>query len=97
MTSGRLSRNSVYVTIITVCVVALQFPVLVQTKLPYIFETSFPEEECKLAPIVLWGVKIDPSNPVGDARVSVILIKFLRARYVWASSIQSTTGSYQIS
>jgi len=51
-----------------------------RTQLPYIFETSFPEEVCKLAPIFLWGVQIDPSNPVGDACVSVILIKFLRAR-----------------
>jgi hypothetical protein len=51
-----------------------------RTKLPYIFETSFPDKGNKLAPINLWGVPIDPSNPVGDARVSVILIKFLRAR-----------------
>ncbi|KAF9646226.1 CRAL/TRIO domain-containing protein [Thelephora ganbajun] len=51
-----------------------------RTKLPYIFETSFPEKENKLSPIILWGVPIDPSNPVGDARVSVVLVKFLRAR-----------------
>jgi hypothetical protein len=55
---------------------------LIQTKLPYIFETAFPEKENKLAPVTLWGVLIDPSNPVGDARVSVILSKFLKARYV---------------
>jgi len=51
-----------------------------RTKLPYIFEISYPEKENKLDPITLWGVPIDPSNPVGDARVSVILNKFLRAR-----------------
>ncbi|EGN96686.1 hypothetical protein SERLA73DRAFT_184823 [Serpula lacrymans var. lacrymans S7.3] len=30
-------------------------------------------------PVKLWGVDIDPSNPI-DARVSVVLMKFLRAR-----------------
>ena len=53
---------------------------MIQTKLPYVFETAFPEKENKIAPITLWGVPIDPSHPVGDARVSVILVKFLRAR-----------------
>jgi len=27
----------------------------------------------------MWGVKIDPNNPL-DAKVSVVLMKFLRAR-----------------
>lgn len=30
--------------------------------------------------MALWGVPIDPSNPTADARVSVVLVKFLRAR-----------------
>ena len=58
-----------------------------QTKLPYIFETAFPEKEDKLSPVTLWGVPVDPSNPVGDARLSVILIKFLRARHVYIPQI----------
>ncbi|KAJ7491906.1 CRAL TRIO domain-containing protein [Mycena latifolia] len=35
--------------------------------------------DAKTAPITLWGVRIDPANLV-DARVSVVLMKFLRAR-----------------
>lgn len=49
-------------------------------KLHHICGAAFPEKENKLAPFNLWGVPIDPSNPVGDARVSVVLMKFLRAR-----------------
>jgi len=51
-----------------------------RTKLQYVFETTFLEKDNKLAPITLWGVPIDPLRPVGDARISVILVKFLRAR-----------------
>ena len=71
---------------------------LVSTKirLPYIFETSSPEKPNKLVPSNLWGVPIDPSNPVGDARVSVVLIKFLRARCSLVSSHSIISGSYQI-
>ena len=65
---------------------------LIQTKLPYVFETAFPEKENKLSPITLWGVPIDPSNPTTDARVSVILVKFLRARCVQISSVSNNTG-----
>lgn len=65
--------------------IAVLTQVSIQTKLPYIFETSFPEKKNKLSPVTLWGVSIDPSNPVGDARVSVILVKFLRARCVYTS------------
>ncbi|KAJ7117686.1 CRAL-TRIO domain-containing protein [Mycena epipterygia] len=35
--------------------------------------------DAKTTPITLWGVQIDPNNLV-DARVSVVLMKFLRAR-----------------
>ncbi|KAJ6527241.1 hypothetical protein DFH09DRAFT_1414501 [Mycena vulgaris] len=35
--------------------------------------------DARTAPITLWGVQIDPANLV-DARVSVVLMKFLRAR-----------------
>lgn len=36
--------------------------------------------EAKTTAITLWGVRIDPNNLV-DARTSVVLMKFLRARY----------------
>lgn len=67
-----------------------------KTRLPYIFETSFPEKPNKLGPINLWGILIDPSNLVGDARVSVVLMKFLRARCSFVSSLVIIPSSYQI-
>ncbi|KAJ7625523.1 CRAL/TRIO domain-containing protein [Roridomyces roridus] len=36
--------------------------------------------DAKTTPINLWGVKIDPTDLDSDARVSVVLMKFLRAR-----------------
>ena len=68
------------------------FPASIQTKLPYIFETAFPRKENKLSPVTLWGILINPLNPVADARVSVVLIKFLRARRVCISSVSITNG-----
>ncbi|KAF7309950.1 CRAL-TRIO domain-containing protein [Mycena indigotica] len=40
---------------------------------------AYEKPEAKTTPIILWGVHIDPTNLV-DAKVSVILMKFLRAR-----------------
>ncbi|KAJ7105477.1 CRAL TRIO domain-containing protein [Mycena crocata] len=41
---------------------------------------AYPEKpDAKATSITLWGVRIDPNNLV-DARVSVVLMKFLRAR-----------------
>ncbi|KAF7308982.1 CRAL-TRIO domain-containing protein [Mycena kentingensis (nom. inval.)] len=40
---------------------------------------AYEKPEAKTTPINLWGVRIDPTNLV-DARVSVVLMKFLRAR-----------------
>jgi len=48
-------------------------------RLPHIFTEAYAGKEDKLSPITLWGVKIDPANPK-DARASVILVKFVRAR-----------------
>ncbi|KAG7443538.1 CRAL/TRIO domain-containing protein [Guyanagaster necrorhizus] len=49
-------------------------------KLPEIFADGLPDKpDAKSAEITLWGVKIDPADPV-DAKVSVVLMKFLRAR-----------------
>ncbi|KAI0035321.1 CRAL/TRIO domain-containing protein [Vararia minispora EC-137] len=48
--------------------------------LPEVFKTAFRDKEkYTLAPIVLWTVTIDPSG-AKDAKASVVLMKFLRAR-----------------
>jgi len=50
-----------------------------RTALPLIFEEAFKEKSNPKEPINLWGVPLNPEK-VDDARVSVILVKFLRAR-----------------
>lgn len=52
-----------------------------QVRLPHIFAEAYAQKEDKTAPITLWGVSIDPAS-AKDARVSVILAKFVRARFV---------------
>jgi phosphatidylinositol transfer protein SFH5 len=58
--------------------------------LPDTFAQAYPDDpEAKNKSIHLWGVDIDPHHPEKDARVSVILMKFLRARcallfYTWS-------------
>jgi len=49
-----------------------------RAQLPEILKEALPDKD-EAAPITLWGVEISPAGP-HDARVSVILIKFLRAR-----------------
>ncbi|RXW23990.1 hypothetical protein EST38_g1859 [Candolleomyces aberdarensis] len=52
-----------------------------RAELPEIFAEAYTDKaDGKTAPITFWGVPIDPQNPKADARVSVILMKFLRAR-----------------
>jgi len=57
---------------------------LLITALPLIFEEAFKdlkEESARLAPVDFWNVPIDPQKAADeDPRVSVILVKFLRAR-----------------
>ncbi|KAF5355335.1 hypothetical protein D9758_006054 [Tetrapyrgos nigripes] len=49
-------------------------------QLPDLFAKAYDDKpDAKTKVIDLWGVKIDPADPV-DAKVSVILMKFLRAR-----------------
>ncbi|EDR14613.1 uncharacterized protein LACBIDRAFT_305410 [Laccaria bicolor S238N-H82] len=49
-------------------------------ELPDVFAHAYPDDpNAKISPVTLWGVKIDPTSPK-DARVSVVLLKFLRAR-----------------
>lgn len=52
--------------------------------LPEIFASAYEEKgEAKSQPIKIWGVTIDP-NGKPDAKVSVVLMKWLRARCVYA-------------
>ncbi|KJA28194.1 hypothetical protein HYPSUDRAFT_129907 [Hypholoma sublateritium FD-334 SS-4] len=52
-----------------------------RAKLPDTFAEAFPDNEnARSTPITIWGVTVDPNNPQADARVSVVLMKFLRAR-----------------
>ena len=54
-----------------------------RTVLPLIFEEAFKELKPgkALDPVDIWGVKVDPSRGgVDDPRISVILLKFLKAR-----------------
>ena len=54
---------------------------LYQAKLPDTFAEAFPDNEnAHSTPITIWGVSIDPNNLQADARVSVVMMKFLRAR-----------------
>ncbi|KAF9269104.1 CRAL/TRIO domain-containing protein [Marasmius fiardii PR-910] len=49
-------------------------------QLPEILKAAYNDkQDYKLGPVTLWGVKIDPANPL-DAKTSVVLMKFLRAR-----------------
>ncbi|KAF9454230.1 CRAL/TRIO domain-containing protein [Macrolepiota fuliginosa MF-IS2] len=48
--------------------------------LPDILADAFPDDpKAKETPFTIWGVKVDPSSP-RNAKVSVVLMKFLRAR-----------------
>ncbi|TCD69463.1 Non-classical phosphatidylinositol transfer protein (PITP) [Steccherinum ochraceum] len=53
-----------------------------RTQLPEVFAKAFHPDDAsaRAEPITLWGVSIDPQAPKSDARVSVLLMKFLRAR-----------------
>ncbi|KAK1235681.1 Non-classical phosphatidylinositol transfer protein (PITP) [Marasmius sp. AFHP31] len=51
-------------------------------QLPDIFAKAYRDSEkpdAKTSPITMWGVTIDPKNPL-NAKTSVVLMKFLRAR-----------------
>ncbi|KAI6113133.1 CRAL-TRIO domain-containing protein [Pisolithus sp. B1] len=51
-----------------------------RARLPATFAEAFPDKpDASSTPYVMWGVTINPIKPE-DARVSVILVKFLRAR-----------------
>ncbi|KAF9218625.1 CRAL/TRIO domain-containing protein [Gyrodon lividus] len=51
-----------------------------RSMLPESFSEAFPDNpDARTTPYRMWGVTIDPINPT-NARVSVVLMKFLRAR-----------------
>ena len=53
----------------------------IQSQLPDIFADAYPDEpKAREIPVTMWGVSLDPLNPTKDARISVVLMKFLRAR-----------------
>ncbi|KAF4610435.1 hypothetical protein D9613_006924 [Agrocybe pediades] len=52
-----------------------------RAQLPDILAEAFPDNsKARETPISIWGISIDPTSPQKDARVSVVLMKFLRAR-----------------
>lgn len=58
---------------------------MIQAKIPSILEDAYSDSdkpEKKTSPISFWGVSVDPLGKANDARASVALMKFLRARLV---------------
>jgi hypothetical protein len=56
--------------------------ILVQSLLSDILEKAYDSKEgARTTPIVIWGITLDP-NGGKDARASVVLMKWLRARCV---------------
>ena len=80
--SGLRSKSFVYVpsdSLHTSFTVHPQL-ILAQSLLPDILEKAYDSKEgAKTTPIVIWGVTLDP-NGKKDARASVVLMKWLRAR-----------------
>ena len=73
-----ISRSSLF----TRCNSRIPTVLPTQKLLPEILSKSYDDKpDAKTTPITFWGVNIDPAAPEKDARVSVILMKFLRARY----------------
>ncbi|KAF7794412.1 hypothetical protein EIP86_005546 [Pleurotus ostreatoroseus] len=62
-----------------------------RTKLPDIFREVYALGDSKgeLKSTSIWGVTIDPKKPTSDARVSVVLMKFLRARELSVAEAQT--------
>jgi hypothetical protein len=56
--------------------------ILLQSLLPDILEKAYDSKEgARTTPIIIWGVTLDP-NGNKEARASVVLMKWLRARCV---------------
>lgn len=59
-----------------------------QAHLPDIWKAAYAPDDADATPkpFTIWGITMDPANPTNDARVSVVLMKFLRAKYDQAKS-----------
>jgi hypothetical protein len=58
---------------------------IVQTRLPLLLGEAYPDKsDAASAPFEIWGLTLHPER-VDDARLDVVLVKFLRARYVMLS------------
>ncbi|KAF7370870.1 CRAL-TRIO domain-containing protein [Mycena sanguinolenta] len=53
---------------------------------------AYEKPEAKTTAITLWGVRIDPNDLV-DARTSVVLMKFLRARHGCIANLNATAAA----
>lgn len=51
-----------------------------QLKLPEIQAKAYSDSKTDVKSLTLWGVELNPSK--SDARASVVLMKFLRARFL---------------
>jgi hypothetical protein len=72
----------------------LRFKLFLQSNLPETFKEAFPDQEdAGTVPYKIWGVTINPLASQ-DARVSVVLMKFLRARYISLSFPRMHTNPY---
>ena len=68
-----------------------------QNRLPEIYKEVHGEDE-KYKPFTIWDIAIDPLNPAADARVSVVLMKFLRARFelAYIAPLPETNQVYRL-
>ena len=72
---------------------------MIKAKIPSILEVAYSDSdkpEKRTSPIVLWGVIIDPTGKANDARASVALMKFLRARLVPLNTTRILTARLTI-
>lgn len=54
-----------------------------RAELPAALAAARPEDaDASTKPVMLYGVPLDPAHPGADVRASVVLMKFLRARFV---------------
>ena len=55
---------------------------VLQEKLPEIFRAAYSPDDAtaELKATNIWGVTLHPNTAASDARASVVLMKFLRAR-----------------
>ncbi|KAM6497051.1 CRAL-TRIO domain containing protein [Amanita muscaria] len=51
-------------------------------QLPAMLEDAYEDPKARETPFKIWGITIDPVHPNNDARVSVVLMKFLRAPHL---------------